>query len=270
MQRHALNWRRAAVILGAAAILAAVVAPASAFARIATRILVTSTRSSVVYTTDWSQPGTVPVAPVATARLQQKTRYGWKTLKGTIYVYRNDSSNDTLTQFTFLKSYAASTVRYALGTRGKYKFWFKGSRTLAPSIAYSTRQDYIGDSLTMSTPSITSTDGVWTNVSVLYTVSWNAPAAYPMVTDSPLYLDFEGTFENTDKTTYSGNVDMFQDFWDPGEVLVTYRVRNIYVLPILQSDPTGTFLDTTAYVKSVDPYVVTRSKSIERTLFTLP
>lgn len=242
MKRVSVRWGKLALVLAAVAISAAIAAPAAAYGKTATRIVVTKTK----YTCDYSTPGVIPTAPVVTAKLQKKTSSGWVSLKGTIKVYMIDSDHDTY-QWLFTKTSTAS-VKQTLGTRGKYKFAYAGSSTMKPCAGYSTRVDTIGETVERVDYSVSEVDATWTAVSVAYAVNWNTEAFPLFNNDGPVYLGYTGTLENTTDNLYSGDFDFYQEIWDPQTIIVHYYVMTDYI-------PNSSSLDTTARLLTDDPYL---------------
>jgi hypothetical protein len=236
------KWGRLAV--AAVAIVAAMglVLPASALAKAATRIVVTSKT-----TVDWSTPGITPAAPAATAKLQKKVGSKWVALSGTVKIYYAGSFDS----YVLKSSPKGSSVKVTMPTRGKYKLVYAGSTTAKPCTAYTKRLDKIGESIQSASLTIGVSDGTWTPVTASFMLDWNTEA-FPYM-DYPLVLSYWGSFQNADDSDYSGDVYFAQQVWDTGEVWVTYRVRTLDI-------PALSGLKTTASILSDDDYVVTTIK----------
>jgi len=249
--------RRKAAILAAVAVVAgALLVPAVAFAKAATRIVVV--KSVVV---DFSTNGITPAAPMVTVKLQKKSGKKWVSQKGTIKVAFWDASSETWPQIT---TKAGPSTSLPLYVRGRYRLAFAGSSTAKSCTAYTKRLDYVGDDISPVDARFSTIDEVWTGVTVSYDVSWNTAAFRTYSTDGNLAIYFDGAFRDHDpvKPLYSGDVGFYQQLWLGGTVTFSYRVRTDDI-------PPNSVLDTTARIVSEDDYIVTTSELTEHTDFII-
>ncbi|HEY5518395.1 MAG TPA: hypothetical protein VIK17_01980 [Cellulomonas sp.] len=251
------RWARLGLAVAAAVMLAALVFPASALAKSATRFVVTK---QVI--ADWSTPGSTPATSVVYAKLQKKVGSRWVALKGSVKVYFKPTGQ---TGWTYLYKQTSSSVKVSMPLRGQYKVYYSGTSRIKAATGYTKRLDRIGESIAPAVISIVPLDATWTGVTVSYDLTWNAEA-YPELTDAwPLEFEYDGWFGSTDNDRYSGDVWFYQELWEPGTVQFSYRVRT-EDLPLNASDQSELY--TIAKITSTDPYVLATVKLEESRPYT--
>jgi hypothetical protein len=253
MQKISKRWGRLALAAVVVAACATLVLPASAFAKAATRIVVT--KQAVA---DWGTPGVTPDAPVVTAKLQKKSGSRWVALKGKVKLYYY---NVTSPAWTYVGSATASSLHVTMPVRGKYKVSYAGSSTTKPTYSYTKRVDRIGETISDVTANFATIDSTWTRVTVSYDVNWNTEA-YPVYqSDDFLEVGCLGAFVD-DQGSHYGLSLFSQQVWQPGTTEVSYRVRTANI-------PDPATLVTTGMVLSDDPYILTSASIQNETPFSL-
>lgn len=247
---------RWAVAVSAIMVMAALIAPATAFGatKAATRIVVTSK-----VTVDYSVKGVTPSVPSVSVKLQKKSKGKWVSLKGAIKMSFWDASSKT---WSALTTKTGTTVSMPLPVRGKYRMAFAGSSSAKPATSYTKRLDMIGE--TIGTPNVefTDIDATWVGVKVTYDTDWNTDEFPKYSTDGQLEIGCQVTFRNEAQGYYSGYAYFYQQIWEAGQVQFQYRVRKTDI-------PDNATLDTDAWISSQDDYIVTTFEKVDSTPFIL-
>jgi hypothetical protein len=239
MDRVPIKRGRLALAIVAVMLVAGFAVPGVAFAKSATRIVVS--KSSVI--ADWST-GTVSPSKSVTAKLQKKSGSKWVSLKGTIKVSFHDSTTES---YSSLLSRTGSSVSIPLSTRGAYKLYYAGSSTTKPATSHTKRMDSIGTTISDVTATFSTIDSTWTGVTISYDVGWNT-GAYWFSSDYPLLLNYLGDLENSSYTLYSGYVSHSLEIWEPGTFEFSYRVKTADI-------PSGATLVSGGWITSEDAYI---------------
>jgi hypothetical protein len=228
---------------------AALAAPTSALAKLTTRIVVSKSQVAV----DWSAPGTAPVAPVITAKIQKKVGRKWVAMSTRVTVYYQGPDDDG---FRVLGSPRGSSVRVTLAARGSYKIVCAATSKTKASVAYTKRVDAIGPVIGHTAPVYTSIDATWTRVTVSYDVGWNTEA-FSALSVYPLLFSCEASFDTGSAGEYGGAVWIDQEMWEPGTVDFSWRVRTAYIqaAPVFNATATlsGDYVVTSAATTDIIP-----------------
>jgi hypothetical protein len=215
-----VNARRCALLVIAASlstVLIALPATASAKAKATTKLKVSSE-----FVVDNSVAGVTPSAPVATVKLYRKYDGVYIKSSGVVRCYFEDPDTG---ENTLVATATGSVVSFKLAKRGDYIFTYGGNHSRKACIAYTTRVDDVG--LTLSDPdiSITPIEGTdFSTVAVAYGVSWNSD-----VYTGKAFFTYASEFTTGTALLDSSDLNelaaVIRTFKGPQTLEFTYKVR---------------------------------------------
>jgi hypothetical protein len=237
---HGVQTRgRLAIIAAAIVVVGLVALPATALAKITTKISVTSGVTVTNMT-----PGTTPTVPVISAKLSYKKGSKYYSLSGKVTLYFVNPETDKLERIT---SETGKSVGFALTKRGEYRLVYSASSKSKYKSAKATtrRWDEIAAAPVEPTVEVTPIDDTYSRVSVTYDVDWNTeayagPASFSYV---GFYVDDPEDYSSIPRLMAVFN----RDVEAPESVEFTYRVKTAQAV--------GTLI-TFADLSFADPFVV--------------